>query len=80
MDIGENLKADPIIELNQEAMKRQSLGEKVINDTIGMMHLDDGSLPIPSSIRNAFQHHTDDNDFEYASVAGLPSYRRLLLK
>ena len=80
MDIGSNLKVDPIIELNQEAMKRQAGGEKIINGTIGMMHLDDGSLPIPSSIRASFKKHTEDNDFEYSSVAGVPLYRRLLLK
>ena len=80
MDIGSNLKVDPIIELNQEAMKRKALGEKVVNGTIGMMHLDDGSLPIPSSIRAAFTRHTEDSDFEYSSVAGNVSYRRLLLK
>jgi len=80
MDIGSNLKVDPIIELNQEAMKRQAQGEKVINGTIGMMHLDDGSLPIPSSIRAAFQHHTEDEDFAYSSVAGVPLFRLLLLR
>lgn len=79
MDIGNNLKVDPIIELNQEAMKRQADGEKVVNGTIGMMHLDDGSLPIPSSIRDAFKSHTEDNDFEYSSVAGVSLYRKLLL-
>lgn len=80
MEIGNNLKADPIIELNQEALKRKEAGEKIINGTIGMMHLDNGALPIPNFFREAFSRHTKDEDMEYSSTSGVLSYRNSLIK
>ncbi|MDD6240175.1 MAG: aminotransferase class I/II-fold pyridoxal phosphate-dependent enzyme [Eubacteriales bacterium] len=80
MDIGDRVPSDLILNLNSEAKERALRGEKVINGTIGMMHLDDGKLPLSALIRSTIARHTEDSDFEYSSVPGEALYREGLLE
>ena len=70
---------DCILMLNQLAQEKIKKGEKVTNGTIGMMYLDDGSLPIYPSIRSTLAKHVQDEDLIYSSVAGEEDYRNLLI-
>ena len=80
MDIGDKVPSDLILNLNNEAKEKTLKGGKVINGTIGMMHLDDGKLPLSTLIRSTIAKHTSDADFEYSSVPGEGVYRNELLE
>lgn len=67
-------KNDVILSLNQEAQERKAKGIPVLNGSIGMMYLDDGSLPVSAGIRAILGRHTADEDLSYSSVAGTSSY------
>lgn len=80
MDIGDKVPSDLILNLNNEAKEKTLQGDKVVNGTIGMMHLDDGKLPLSTLIRSTIASHTEDSDFEYSSVPGEALYRNELLE
>jgi len=65
---------DLILLINQRAHERQKAGFDVINGSIGMLSLDDGSLPIAPEIRSVLSRHVTDHDLSYSSVAGPKEY------
>lgn len=65
-----NVPSDIILTMNQDAIAAKKAGRDVLNGTIGMMLLDDGSLPVSSSMRKILAKHTEDEDLSYPSVAG----------
>jgi len=65
---------DLILLINQRAHERQKAGFDVINGSIGMLTLDDGSLPISQEIRSVLASHVTDHDLSYSSVAGPKDY------
>jgi aromatic-amino-acid transaminase len=71
-------KNDMILSLNQEAQELKRRGLDVTNGAIGMMYLDDGHLPVSSSVRQLLAKHTEDQDLVYSSVAGSPDYHDAL--
>lgn len=70
-------KNDVILTLNQEAQARKAAGIEVLNGSIGMMFLDDGSLPVSKKIRALLAHHVNDEDLVYSSVGGSPEFSAL---
>jgi len=77
--MNQNIPSDLILILNSKAKQAAKEGRKVVNGTIGMMSLDDGSLPLNQLIRDTLGRHTEDNDLIYSSVAGEEGYRTKLL-
>jgi aromatic-amino-acid transaminase len=73
-------KNDVILSMNQEAQDRKKRGIKVINGSIGMMYLDDGALPVSSSIRSLLAAHVKDEDLIYPSVSGSKDYQLAVRK
>jgi aromatic-amino-acid transaminase len=69
---------DVILLINQQAQERIKEGHEVTNGSIGMMFLDNGTLPISSSIREVLSHHVSDSDLIYSSVAGEKKYLEAL--
>ena len=69
---------DLILLINEKAHERQKAGFDVINGSVGMMMLDDGSLPVASEIRSVLSRHVTDHDLSYSSVAGPKDYAEAL--
>lgn len=69
-----NIPSDAILSLNQAALQAKNEGRDVINGTIGMMFLDDGSLPVSETMKKLLSVHTKDDDFSYPSVGGPKAY------
>jgi len=65
-----NIPSDIILTMNQAAQEAKKAGRDVLNGTIGMMFLDDGVLPVSSSMRKILSKHTEDEDLSYPSVSG----------
>jgi aromatic-amino-acid transaminase len=69
------MKNDVILVINQKAQERKKQGIDVINGSIGMMFMDDGTLPVGADIRALLGRHTTDQDLSYSSVAGTKEYQ-----
>jgi aromatic-amino-acid transaminase len=69
------MKNDVILVINQKAQERKKQGVDVTNGSIGMMFLDDGTLPVGGPIRALLGRHTTDQDLCYSSVAGTKEYQ-----
>jgi len=65
---------DLILQINHLSHEREKAGFDVINGSVGMMSLDDGSLPIAPEIRSVLARHLTDHDLVYSSVAGPKEY------
>ena len=64
------------LRINEACKEAKKAGRDVINGTIGMMFLEDGTLPIHPLLRDSFLSHFKDEDLYYPSVAGNPSFRK----
>lgn len=71
---------DNMLLLNKLAKERAKQGYDVTNGTIGMMFLDDGTLPKNTTIRKILSTHVMDDDLTYSSITGEEQYRKLLLE
>jgi aromatic-amino-acid transaminase len=71
----DSMKNDTILLINQAAQERKKKGIAVVNGSIGMMYLDDGTFPVSEEVRSLLAKHTLDADLSYSSVAGPLSFR-----
>ncbi|MDH5589369.1 MAG: aminotransferase class I/II-fold pyridoxal phosphate-dependent enzyme [Gemmatimonadota bacterium] len=65
---------EPIFALNAEARRRAEAGESILNATLGVLTLDDGSLAVMDSVAEAFHEVPMRLAAAYAPISGPPGF------